>query len=228
MSTDDPIPPIQSPESEEDSVFRPVPYRPSSFELSPQSIWIDSTPESIHWESKERAAQLQALFLMQDLYANAYEIPVLEHPWSDAQYPSLVKIWGIDSFDEDSAFYLDQVWLERWHPDRPQEWIVLATTTDEKPLSEMLLKDGTWLEEGTRAYLDEVLAQMLTSCDKATRQLGAILMNAIGTHVLRYRHLHSVYDCETGELEIEEFYEFPIYAADTPGSLKTLMEDGLL
>jgi hypothetical protein len=215
MSADpDPHQPAHFQSSQESRApFSPVPYFPRPFELSPQSIWIDSTPESIHWESRERAAQYQALILIKDLFSNIYNIPFLEYPWSDTRYPSMVKIWGIDSLDEDSAFYLDQVWLHRWHPDRPQEWAVFATTTEEKPLSQIMSNDGVWLEEGTRAYLDEMLAQMLLSSDKGTRQLSMILSDALQTHQLRYRHLHSVYHHWTGELQIEALYEFPIYPA---------------
>jgi hypothetical protein len=203
---------------EDDTLFQPIPYLPRGFELSPHSIWLGSTPESLLWESKERTAQMQALILMHDHWVNGIGIPMLECPWSDAQYPSAVKVWGIDRFDEDAAFYFDQVWLVRWHPDTPQQWLVIATTTDEKPLSATELDDGTWVEEGTRAYLDARLSQMLTSSDKNTRQLSATLTRALATYQLRYRHLHSIYFPQTGELQIDAYYDFPIYPTGSDAS----------
>jgi hypothetical protein len=59
-----------------------------------------------------------------------------------------VKIWGIDSLDEESEPYLDQVWLQRIHPDLPQQWDVIAATTDDCLLTEIMLPDGTWVKEG--------------------------------------------------------------------------------
>jgi hypothetical protein len=196
---------------EDDTLFQPIPFVPKGFELNSHSMWLDGTSESLCWEAQERTAQIQALFLMHDHWGNGICIPILEHPWSDAEYPSLVKLWGIDRFDEDAAFYLDQVWLKRWDPDMPHQWIVVATTTEEMPLSEIKRADGVWLEEGTRPYLDEALAQMLDSSDKNTRLLSATLTQALATYQLRYIHLHSVYDPQSRELQIEEYYDFPIY-----------------
>lgn len=203
--------PIDLPDPQEDvDPFQPISYFPQSFELSPESLWLDSTPEFVDWECKERAAQIQALKLIH-AHFNYCDIPILEYPWSDTLYPSLVKIWGIDRFDENSTLYLDQVWLERRHSDRPQEWVVIAATTDEKPLSSTQLDDGTWIEEGTRAYLDAMLARMRDSSDQSARQLATILTSALTTYQLRYRNLHSIYDPETGELWVKWLYEFPIY-----------------
>jgi hypothetical protein len=196
---------------EDDTLFQPILYIPKDFQLSPHSAWLDSKPESIRWECQQRTAQIQALLLMLDHWGNGIGVPILESPWSDAQYFSLVKIWGIDHFDEDSAFYLDQVWLVRWDPDTPQEWLVIAATTDERLLSGVRRDDGVWLEEGTRDYLDEILAQMLTSSDQYARRLSATLTRALATYQLRYKNLHSVYDPHTQELQIDEYYNFPIY-----------------
>ncbi len=183
------------------------------FWLNPKPIW-KAPPRKINdWEQIARIAQTQALALIQKLFETDYNIPVLEYPWSDAHYPSIVKIWGIDSLDEDPAFPLDQVWLQRSHPDKPQEWVVLATTTDDSPLTYRDLPDGTRLEEGTRAYLDDVLLEMMSSHEKAERDLGKTLKNALSTGQLRYRHLHSAYDRNTLTWEIEALYEFPIYPA---------------
>lgn len=198
---------------EDDTLFQPIPYIPPAFELSPHSIWFGTTPESLLWECHKRTAQFQALFLMNDHWGNGISIPILESPWSDADYPSLVKVWGIDRFNEDAAFYLDQVWMLRWYPDIPQEWIVVAATTDERPLAEIKRADGVWLEEGTRPYLDEALAQMLDCSGQYTRLLSATLTQAIKTYQLRYMNLHSVYDAHTRALQIEAYYDFPIYPA---------------
>jgi hypothetical protein len=204
--------PIYLPDPQEDAdLFAPILYSPKSFEFSPKSFWVDSTPESIDWECKERAAQLQALTIIHHRHINCCQIPILEYPWSDALYPSLVKIWGIDRFDENATLYLDQVWLERWHPDRPQEWVVIAATTDEKPLTVTQRDDGTWVQEGTRAYLDEMLARIRDCSDQGARHLAEILTSALNTYQLRYRNLHSVYDPQTGELWVKWLYEFPIY-----------------
>jgi hypothetical protein len=196
---------------EDDTLFQPIPYIPQDFALSPHSIWLDSDPESIDWEYQRRTAQIRSLILMQDHWGNGIGIPILEFPWSDAEYPSIVKVWGIDSFDEDSAFYLDQVWLVRWDPDTTYQWLVIAATTDENELSGIRRDDGVWVDEGTRDYLDEMLAQMMASSDKNTRLLSATLTKALATYQLRYRHLHSIYDPQTQELQIESYYDFPIY-----------------
>ncbi len=196
---------------EDDTLFQPIPYLPSAFELNPHSIWLESTSESLRRECHERTAQIQALFLMHDHWENGIGIQILEHPWSDAQYCSSVKLWGIDRFDEDAAFYLDQVWLLRWYPDTPHQWLVIAATTDDKPLSQMQMHDGVWVKEGTRAYLDASIAQMLTSSDQYAQQISIALTHALSTYQLRYRHLHSVYDPQTRELQIEAYYDFPIY-----------------
>jgi hypothetical protein len=196
---------------EDDTLFQPIPYIPKDFELSPHSVFLDSDPDSLRWEYLQRTAQIQALVLMHDHWGNGIGVPILEYPWSDAKYFSLVKIWGIDHFDEDSAFYLDQVWLLRWDPDTPHQWLVIAATTDEKPLSGIRRDDGVWVEEGTRDYLDEILAQMLTSSDQYVRLLSATLTRALKSYQLRYRHLHSVHNPQTGELHIDEYDDFPIY-----------------
>jgi hypothetical protein len=196
---------------EDDTLFQPIPYIPKDFALSPHSLWLDSSPESLDWEYKRRTAQIQALVLMQDHWGNGISVPILEFPWSDAKYFSIVKVWGIDRFDEDAAFYLDQVWLVRWDPDTPHQWLVIAATTDEKPLSGFTNDDGTWLEEGTRRYLDDVLAQMLQSDDKNTRLLSTALSQALKTYQLQYKNLHSVHNLQTQELKIESYYDFPIY-----------------
>jgi hypothetical protein len=196
---------------ENDTLFQPIPYIPKDFELSSNSIWLDSDPESLRWEYQRRTAQIQALFLMHDYWVNGIGVPILKFPWSDAEYPSLVKVWGIDHFDEDSAFYLDQVWLARWDPDKPQQWFVIAATTDDSPFSTTQRDDGVWVEEGTRDYLNEMLSQMLASSDRYTQQLSTTLTQALTTYQLRYRHLHSAYAPHTRELRIEAYYDFPIY-----------------
>jgi hypothetical protein len=215
VENSDSIDPIPAPELQEDCFwFKPVLYIPQPFEFAAHSLWLNSSPEKIEHECKVRAAQLQALTLIRDRLG-CCNIPISEFPWSDALYPSLVKVWGIDRFDEDAALYLDQVWLERFHPDRPQEWVVIAATTDEKLLMQLRLDDGSWIEEGTRPYLDMMLSRMGEGMDRDARRLARVLSNALKSHQLRYRHLHSVYDPQTMELSIEALYEFPIYPVGT-------------
>jgi hypothetical protein len=50
---------------------------------------------------------------------------------------------------------------------RSHWWDVIATTTYDCPLIVRELPDGTLVEEGTRAYLEAMLAQMLTSPTKS-------------------------------------------------------------
>jgi hypothetical protein len=178
----------------------------------PENVRSDRTPESLCWEQAKRIAQIQALELLQGLFTDKHHIPVLEHPWSDAHYPSLVKIWGIDSLDEEAALYFDQVWLHRLHPDLPQQWDVIVATTDDCPLTETLLPDGTWAREGSRAYVDDMLSHMLSSSDKSVRDLSGILSSALANGQLRYRRLHSFYNPDTQMLQIDALYEFPIYS----------------
>jgi hypothetical protein len=178
----------------------------------PENVRADRTPESLCWEQTKRVAQIQALELLQGLFIDEHHIPVLEHPWSDALYPSLVKIWGIDSRNEEAALYFDQVWLHRLHPDRPQQWNIIATTTDDCPLTETLCSDGTWAREGTRAYVDDMLSHMLSSSEKSVRDLGSVLSTALANGQLRYRHLHISQDPDTQILQIDDLYEFPIYS----------------
>jgi hypothetical protein len=197
---------------QEDSSSSDISSLDQSIWEDPENVYTDRTPESLCWEQTKRVAQIQALELLQELFTDEHHIPVLEHPWSDALYPSLVKIWGIDSRNEEAALYFDQVWLHRIHPDRPQQWNVIATTTDDCPLAETLLPDGTWAEEGTRAYVDRVLSHMLSSLEKGVRDLSGVLSTALVNGQLRYRHIHSSYDPDTQILQIDELYEFPIYS----------------
>jgi hypothetical protein len=209
----------------------PVPFDPDIKVtlLGTESYWETVSPlwdESIEgsteliskaMEAAERQAQVIALTLIKGIFSSwrGTRTQVLEHPWSDARYPSIVKIWGIDSLEEDSALFLDQVWLERYHPDRPQRWVIIATTTPDAPLSkELLYEDGVQRTEGTREYLEYILQEMQEcTFSRSTRQLGKVLTQALAEGQLLYMHLDCVLDKEKQEWAINQFYEFPIYPA---------------
>jgi hypothetical protein len=189
-----------------------ISYTESTAWIALHASELDSSPEVIDWDRQERVAQVRALALLRNQFTNDHDIPILDDPWSDARYPSFVKVLGIDRLDEPCEIWLDQVWFQRVHPDRPHWWDVIATTTDDSPLTATELPDGTWADEGTRAYLEEMLARMLTSSTKRDRDLSLALSGALATGQLRYRHLHSVYNPDKALLRIEELYEFPIYS----------------
>lgn len=200
------------PQEDPSSLYPAIPYTESIAWDASNSFGLESPPEVADWDRRKRVAQIRALALLRNQFTNEHDIPILEYPWSDARYPSFAKILGIDSLDENCEMLLDQVWLQRVHPDRPHWWDVIATTTDDCPLTATELPDGTWVEEGTRAYLEDMLARMLTSLTKSDRDLSLVLSSALATGQLRYRHLHSAYDPDHELLRIEELYEFPIYS----------------
>jgi hypothetical protein len=199
-------------QEESDFLHPGIFYTESTDWIALHASELDSSPEVIDWDRKKRVAQIRALALLRNLFTNDHDIPILDYPWSDARYPSFVKVLGIDRLDEPCEILLDQVWLQRVHRDRPHWWDVIATTTDDSPLTATELPDGTWVEEGTRAYLEAMLAQMLTRSTKSDRDLSLVLSGALATGQLRYRHLHSVYDPDNKLLRIDELYEFPIYS----------------
>jgi hypothetical protein len=197
----------------ESGILHPaISYIDSAAWVTSKSSWLESSLDVTDWDRKKRVAQVRALALLRHQFTTEYDIPVLYYLWSDVWHPSFVKVLGIESLDEPCEIWLDQVWLQRVHPDRPHWWDVIATTTYDCPLIMRELPDGTLVEEGTRAYLEGMLAQMLTSPTKSDRDLSLVLSGALATGQLRYHHLHSAYDPDNDLLRIEEMYEFPIYS----------------
>jgi hypothetical protein len=183
------------------------------------------------YEFAKREAQVAALLCMNHNLADWMEkqIQVLDYPWSDARYPSIVKIWGIDSLEEEAAPYLDHVWLDRYHPDRPQRWIVAATTTSKAPLAGRYGENGERLAEGTRDYLERTLQDMCDcSFDRSARQLGKVLTQALAEGQLIYKHVDCAFDEETQAWFVNDVYDFPIYPAlyTEPPEDEVLLDEG--
>lgn len=164
------------------------------------------------YEFDRRVIQAIATGLFRDI-VKYHDMQIIEHPWSDHVYPSATKIWGIDCISEPYAPYFDLVWLWRYHPDTPHEWIVIHVTVLEDPFEYFAFPDGTELQAGNRDYLEKTLDLMSWDTQKYVRDLSEVLKLVLETGQLRYGHLNLNFSHEENRWFIQKWYELPVYPA---------------